>query len=83
VRDLEAWKKLLRRGVDLRIAGHTLTRFFVDRARGPTVERLRREGRLSIEIIDGPDHTFTPLWSHPVLTSTLAAHFDDLPRART
>jgi pimeloyl-ACP methyl ester carboxylesterase len=49
---------------------------------GPTVERLRREGQLSIEIIDGPDHTFTPLWSHPVLTSTLAAHFDGLPRLR-
>ena len=47
---------------------------------GPIVEKLRRDGALSIEIIEGPDHTFTPLWSHPVLTSTLGAQFDDLPR---
>ena len=47
---------------------------------GPTVEKLRLLGQLSIEIIEGADHTFTPLWSHAVLTSTLAAHFDDLPR---
>jgi hypothetical protein len=49
---------------------------------GPLVEKLRRDGQLSIEIIDGPDHTFTPLWSHNVLTSALAVHFDGLPRAR-
>jgi alpha-beta hydrolase superfamily lysophospholipase len=49
---------------------------------GPTVEKLRRDGQLSIDIIEGPDHTFTPLWSHPVLTSALAAHFDGPPRAR-
>jgi pimeloyl-ACP methyl ester carboxylesterase len=48
---------------------------------GATVEKLRRAGRLSIEVIEGADHTFTPLWSHPVLTTMLAAHFDALPRA--
>ena len=47
---------------------------------GATVDRLRRQGQLSIEIIEGTDHTFTPLWSHPVLTSTLAAHLDGPPR---
>jgi alpha-beta hydrolase superfamily lysophospholipase len=131
VRDLDAWRKLLRGGIDVRLAGRTLARFVSDRLRarakelgrraglkvgddlageltaivdrrirlgfvfsagdpgigllhthgGPTVEKLRRDGQLSIEIIEGPDHTFTPLWSHPVLTSTLAAHFDGLPRA--
>jgi alpha-beta hydrolase superfamily lysophospholipase len=49
---------------------------------GPVVERLRKGGLLSIEIIEGPDHTFTPLWSHPVLTSTLAARLDGPPSAR-
>jgi alpha-beta hydrolase superfamily lysophospholipase len=131
-RDVEAWKKMLRGGIDLPMAGRTLGRFLIDRLRGraqelarragldigddlarelttivdkrirlgfvfsagdpglgllrthggPVVEKLRRDGQLSIEIIDGPDHTFTPLWSHPVLTSTLAAHFDRLPRAQ-
>ena len=133
-RDVEAWKKMLRGGIDVRMAGRTLGRFLVDRLRGRAQELARRAGldigddlarelttivdkriRLgfvfsagdpglgllrthggptveeaacatkpasSIEIIDGPDHTFTPLWSHPVLTSTLAAHFDRLPRAQ-
>jgi alpha-beta hydrolase superfamily lysophospholipase len=130
LRDLDAWKKMLAGGIDLRMAGRTLARFLRDRLRGralelarraglkvgddlvgelttiidkrirlrfvfsagdpgigllrthggPIVEKLRRDGALSIEIIEGPDHTFTPLWSHPVLTSTLGAHFDDLPR---
>jgi hypothetical protein len=48
---------------------------------GATVDRLRRLGQLSIEIIEGTDHTFTPLWSHAVLTSALAAHLDGPPRA--
>jgi dienelactone hydrolase len=48
---------------------------------GATVEKLRRAGRLTIEVIEGADHTFTPLWSHPVLTTMLAAHFDALPGA--
>jgi alpha-beta hydrolase superfamily lysophospholipase len=132
VRDLEAWRKMLRGGIDVRMAGRTLARFVRDRLRGrahelarraglkigddlagelttivdkrirlrfvfsagdpgigllrthggPTVEKLRRDGALSIEIIEGPDHTFTPLWSHPVLTSTLAAYFDGPPRVR-
>ncbi|HVU49796.1 MAG TPA: alpha/beta hydrolase [Polyangia bacterium] len=132
LRDPEAWKKLLRGGLDLGLAARTMRRFVVDRLRGrtqelarraglevghdlareltsladkrvrlgfvfsagdpgigllrthggPVVEKLRRDGQLSIEIIEGPDHTFTPLWSHPVLTSTLAAHFDHLPRSR-
>jgi pimeloyl-ACP methyl ester carboxylesterase len=49
---------------------------------GSTVDELRERGRLDIVVIAGTDHTFTPLWSHAVLTSALAAHFDSLPRAR-
>ena len=49
---------------------------------GPTVERLRRTGRLGIEIIEASNHTFTPLWSQDALTASLAAHFDPLPAAR-
>ena len=32
---------------------------------GSAVERLRATGALAIDVIDGPDHTFTPRWSHP------------------
>jgi hypothetical protein len=46
---------------------------------GSTVESLRRRGRISIDVIDGADHTFTPLWSHPILISRLGAQFDALP----
>jgi pimeloyl-ACP methyl ester carboxylesterase len=46
---------------------------------GSTVTRLQERKQLGIQIIDGPDHTFTPLWSHPLLTAALAAHFDRLP----
>ncbi len=38
---------------------------------GSSVRRLLREGRLSIRRIDGPNHTFTPVWSHAVLTEAL------------
>jgi acyl-coenzyme A thioesterase PaaI-like protein len=31
---------------------------------GSVVSQLERTGRLAIEMIDGPDHTFTPRWSH-------------------
>jgi alpha-beta hydrolase superfamily lysophospholipase len=30
---------------------------------GGAVTRLRREGRLTVEVIDGADHTFTPRWT--------------------
>jgi dienelactone hydrolase len=38
---------------------------------GSPFSRLHREGRLRIEIIDGPDHTFTPLWTHALLVERL------------
>ncbi len=40
---------------------------------GPAVARLVKSGRLTIESIAGPDHTFTPLWSHERLADTLDA----------
>jgi len=47
---------------------------------GDTVDKLERSQRLTIQIIEGPDHTFTPVWSHAALVAALAAHFDELPR---
>lgn len=38
---------------------------------GSSVRRLLREGRVSIRRIDGPNHTFTPVWSHGVLAEAL------------
>jgi hypothetical protein len=29
---------------------------------------------MTAEIIHGPDHTFRPLWSHPVLRRSLETH---------
>jgi len=43
---------------------------------GSSVRRLLREGRLSIRRIDGPNHTFTPVWSHAVLTEALEEELD-------
>ncbi|MEO5561309.1 MAG: hypothetical protein ABIR10_16690, partial [Dokdonella sp.] len=40
---------------------------------GATLKRLTQEGLLSIRIIDGPDHTFTPRWSHPELFEAMLA----------
>jgi pimeloyl-ACP methyl ester carboxylesterase len=38
---------------------------------GSVVRRLVEDGKLSIRIIDGPDHTFTPRWSHRALFDAL------------
>ncbi|MEO7325228.1 MAG: alpha/beta fold hydrolase [Dokdonella sp.] len=40
---------------------------------GTAVKRLIEDGRLGIRIIDGPDHTFTPRWSHPELFEAMLA----------
>jgi alpha/beta superfamily hydrolase len=39
---------------------------------GSAVARLEREGALAITTIDGPDHTFTPRWSQPLLLDAIA-----------
>jgi alpha-beta hydrolase superfamily lysophospholipase len=40
---------------------------------GSAVTRLVESGALSIRVIDGPDHTFTPRWSHPLLLDAIAS----------
>jgi len=43
---------------------------FRERA-GGAAPRLEDSGALSVRVIDGPDHTFTPRWSHAVLLDEL------------
>ncbi|MCA9678055.1 MAG: hypothetical protein KC464_23720, partial [Myxococcales bacterium] len=43
---------------------------------GSAVPALRGRGQLAIDMIDGPDHTFTPVWSHPQLINVLAVVLD-------
>jgi alpha/beta superfamily hydrolase len=38
---------------------------------GSAVERMRATGALAIDVIDGPDHTFTPRWSHPLFVDAI------------
>jgi pimeloyl-ACP methyl ester carboxylesterase len=38
---------------------------------GSAVPRLESKRALSIDVIDGPDHTFTPRWSHPLLLEAM------------
>lgn len=40
---------------------------------GSAVVALEKSGALAIHRIDGPDHTFTPVWSHEPLLATLSA----------
>lgn len=47
---------------------------------GPALHRLQSAGRLRVDVIAGPDHNFTPMWSHAPLTEALAAFFDGPPR---
>lgn len=67
--ELEAVRK---RGVALR---------FVFASADPGLPLLRAQGggparRVGIDLIDGPDHTFTPLWSHAELIRVLGAALD-------
>ncbi len=43
---------------------------------GSAVDRLIARGRLAIDVIDGPDHTFTPRWSHPLLLAAIERAVD-------
>lgn len=38
---------------------------------GSVARRLRKSGQLVVTVIDGPDHTFTPRWSHGLLLDAL------------
>jgi hypothetical protein len=43
---------------------------------GSALAPLLRRGAITIDEIDGPDHTFTPLWSHPLLIDRVSALVD-------
>ncbi|MEO6688512.1 MAG: alpha/beta hydrolase [Dokdonella sp.] len=49
--------------------GHTM----LNEQGGTVVKRLAEDGRLSIRIIEGPDHTFTPRWTHQALLDAMFA----------
>jgi dienelactone hydrolase len=40
---------------------------------GSTIRRLRAQNCLQVHVIDGPDHTFTPMWSHAPLIDRLTS----------
>jgi dienelactone hydrolase len=53
---------------------------YLARCLGPAARRATATYRL--QIIDGPDHTFTPLWSQDELCSRVLSFVDDLARSR-
>jgi len=63
-----------RRGVALRFifAADDPGRAMLLEQGGSAVPRLTAQGKLTIDVISGPDHTFTPRWSHPLLLDALA-----------
>jgi pimeloyl-ACP methyl ester carboxylesterase len=62
-----------RRGVAIRFifASDDPGRAMLVEQGGSAVPRLEAQGKLSIDIIAGPDHTFTPRWSHPLLLDAI------------
>ncbi len=52
-------------------AGDDPGRFVLAEEGGSVVARLRDSGALSIQVIDGADHTFTPRWSHRLLLDAI------------
>ena len=44
---------------------------------GSALSRLLRQRRVAIERIEGPDHTFTPAWSHPLFLAAVGNALDD------
>lgn len=38
---------------------------------GSAVARLERAGALTVTVVEGPDHTFTPRWSHPMFVDAI------------
>ena len=38
---------------------------------GSALPKLREAGAIRIDVIEGPDHTFTPVWSHTLLWNAL------------
>ena len=76
-------ESLARRNIAVRFlysAGDPGVTLLEDQA-GATVAKLHRRGQLVIDVIEGADHTFMPLWSQSLFIAKLAAHFDGLPQA--
>ncbi len=46
---------------------------------GEGLRRLPESNSVTVEIIDGPDHTFTPLWAQKLLSELLTKHVVDRP----
>lgn len=43
---------------------------------GYLVDKLRRRGALHLDRIEGPDHTFTARWTHPIFLAHITAALD-------
>ncbi len=41
------------------------------------ITRLKKKARLHLEILDGPDHTFTPVWTQPLLYERLTRTLEE------
>jgi len=69
---------LARRGVRVRFVFATSDpgRTLLFEEGGSVVPRLLADKRIAITTIDGPDHTFTPRWSHAALLDAVAAAID-------
>jgi hypothetical protein len=50
---------------------------------GRAVTRLARAGKLNIDVIDSPGHTFTAVWAQDALTARLSAIVSGAGGART
>ncbi|HEY2518216.1 MAG TPA: hypothetical protein VGI39_45420, partial [Polyangiaceae bacterium] len=50
---------------------------------GSVVGKLERKKVLSIDSIEGADHTFTPIWSHEILADALARRVMTPPSSRS
>lgn len=66
-------ESLAARGVDLRFVFATGDPGLdlLESQGGAVVPAMRASGELTIDLIDGPDHTFTPVWTHDVLAGVL------------
>jgi alpha-beta hydrolase superfamily lysophospholipase len=51
---------------------------YVEDRLGPRLASLRRARGVHLDIIEGPDHTFTPLWSQHQLASILTRRLESL-----
>jgi hypothetical protein len=48
----------------------------LEKQMGPSARRMQEKKGFSIEIVEGPDHTFTPLWSQRRLKEIVVGHVE-------